>query len=296
MRVFNKLRRFADHACNRIRVQMEFWGFADRTARVQRDLLGLAETHPQILAAISDTIADRTSQPEREWIERIEELRRQMRASSELLEVMDYGAVSSNVQLSEEEMYAGRMIRKSIGDISRSAGKADRAQLLFRLVRQVKPQTCVELGTSVGLSACYQAAALKLNGHGKLITLEGAESVASVAEGNFSRLGLDNIELVRGRFQDTLPKVLLSNAPVDYAFIDGHHDEMATLKYFNEIKGALAPAAVIVFDDIRWSEGMTRAWDAIRRDRQVQILVDLDNMGIVSTGGTCSPRCFGTRL
>ena len=296
MRVFNKFRHYADHASNRVRVQTDLWGFTDRALRVQRNLFGLVEAQPQVSKAIIDTVKSRTSQSEREWIERIEGLRRRMQDSSELLEVVDYGAVSSKEQLSEGEMYAGRMIRKSIGEISKSASNPERAQLLFRLICNLRPLTCVELGTSVGLSACYQAAALKLNGKGKLVTLEGADSLASVADGNFASLELDNIELVCGRFQDTLLKVVRENAPIGFAFIDGHHDERATVKYFNVIKGFLSATAVVVLDDIRWSEGMNRAWDAIRVDEQVKISVDLGSMGLVSFCGTGSPHHFNTRL
>ena len=296
MQVLHQFRRFAGHLNNRLRAQIELWGITDRGQRVQRDLLGLADSYPEPAAAIVKAASGTASPAEQTWIQRIEELRRQMNASSELLEVMDYGAVSSNVPLSEDEMYAGRMIRRTVGQICRVGSKANRAQLLFHLVREVRPLTCIELGTSVGLSACYQAAALKLNGAGKLVTLEGADAVASVAARNFSSLGLDNIELVRGRFQDTLTGVLRAHTSVDYAFVDGHHDEVATMKYFSAIIPALAPNAVIVFDDIRWSEGMNRAWNVIQHDSHVRVSVDLGCMGLVSTGGAGSPQHFHTRF
>jgi predicted O-methyltransferase YrrM len=113
---------------------------------------------------------------------------------------------------------------------------------------------------------------------------------------NFTNLGLDNVETVRGRFQDTLSKVLSANSPVNYAFIDGHHDEAATVKYFNAFVPALADTAVVVFDDIHWSDGMTRAWDVIRRHGHVRVSVDLGLMGIISTAGDSSPRHFHCTL
>jgi predicted O-methyltransferase YrrM len=264
-----------------------------RRLRIRRDLSSLADTNPRIFAAIVDTVSCRNSNAEKAWIERIEELRRQMNGSPEELEVMDYGAGSGDSKLTEDEMYRGRVIRKTIGQICALTSRTDRtALLLLRLVRELKPRTCMELGTSVGISACYQAAALKLNGAGKLATLEGADSVASVAIRNFADLGLDNIEVFRGRFQDTLSNVLSVNSPVDYAFIDGHHDEAATVTYFNAFVPALADAAVVVFDDIDWSEGMKRAWDSVKRHRNVRASVDLGSIGIISTAGGMSPQHF----
>jgi predicted O-methyltransferase YrrM len=40
------------------------------------------------------------------------------------------------------------------------------ALLLYHLLRRFRPTSCVELGTCLGLSGAYQAAALKSNGAG----------------------------------------------------------------------------------------------------------------------------------
>lgn len=267
-----------------------------RRLRIRRDLSGLTATNPQISAAVFDAADRKTSKAESDWIRRIEHLRHEMKASSEELEFMDYGAGSGGAKFTEQEMYRGRVVRKTIGQICTTTSRTDRtALLLLRLVRELKPCTCIELGTSVGVSACYQAAALKLNGAGKLVTLEGADSVASVAVRNFSSLGLDNVEVVRGRFQDTLPELLLTNPCVDYAFIDGHHDEIATLNYFNAFVPALTAAAVVIFDDIDWSEGMKRAWHTIQHHPSARVSVNLGSMGLISTSGD-RPRMFSTKF
>jgi predicted O-methyltransferase YrrM len=43
---------------------------------------------------------------------------------------------------------------------------------------------------------------------------------------------------------------------LDFAFIDGHHDERATVAYFQQMKPSLSPGAVVLFYDIKWSSGM----------------------------------------
>ena len=92
------------------------------------------------------------------------------------------------------------------------------------------------MGTCLGISTSFQAAALKLNKIGKIVTLDGAESSTKLAKKNFQTLGLDNIHVVIGRFRDTLSNVLDKYKTVNYVFIDGHHDEISTLAYFNQIK------------------------------------------------------------
>ena len=64
--------------------------------------------------------------------------------------------------------------------------------------------------------------------------------------------------VITGRFQDVLDDTLADLREVDYVFIDGHHDEKATLDYFNRIYPFLSKNAIVLFDDISWSEGMKR--------------------------------------
>jgi predicted O-methyltransferase YrrM len=86
--------------------------------------------------------------------------------------------------------------------------------------------------------------------------------------------------VVPGRFQDTLADVAREQAPVDFAFIDGHHDEHATVAYFRQILPHLGRSAVLVFDDISWSPGMERAWKTVTADERVGLAVDLSAIGI----------------
>jgi len=151
---------------------------------------------------------------------------------------------------------------------------------LFKFIREFRPSVCLELGTCLGISASYHAAALELNNHGKIVTLEGSESLASLARENFERLGLKRVTVVVGRFQDTLEEVLRRQAPIDFVFIDGHHDEHATLAYFEKIFPFLSEDAVLVLDDISWSNGMKRAWKTIVSNKRINISVDLFNVGV----------------
>lgn len=227
------------------------------------------------------TLNNHINPEEKIWIDKVESLRRELGSSSHEIQIADYGAGSPNLYLTTEQMSQGMTICRTIGDTCKRASKSYFwAFLLFRLIREYKPRVCLELGTCLGISGCYQAAALKINQFGTLITLEGAESLASIATQNFQILGFDNVKVVIGRFQDTLTDVLKQHSPIDYAFIDGHHDEQATKAYFKRMVPVLSDRAVLVFDDISWSEGMKRAWCIIESDERVKISVDLGSVGI----------------
>jgi predicted O-methyltransferase YrrM len=126
----------------------------------------------------------------------------------------------------------------------------------------------VELGTCVGVSSAYQAAALAMNGRGRLVTLEGYAKLAEVARENFASLGLGNGAVVLGMFTPPLgPDV--QREPEDYASVYGHHDEAATQRYFEMLLDAADDDALCVFDDINWSPGMQRAWRRIAAHERV---------------------------
>jgi predicted O-methyltransferase YrrM len=229
------------------------------------------------------------SSEETEKIKRIEALKRRLRISIEKISITDYGAGRANG--------GDRTVVRTVGEIARRSSRSRRwNSLLFKLVRAFQPSVCLELGTALGISAAYQAAALELNRKGRIVTLEGAEALASLAAANLEALGFREFELVPGRFQDTLDGVLKKNAPIDFVFIDGHHEERATVRYFNQILPALSDGAVLVFDDISWSNGMARAWDTIRKDKNIKASVDLLSIGICLYSTSVAPNARSFKI
>ncbi|MDX1990765.1 MAG: class I SAM-dependent methyltransferase [bacterium] len=235
----------------------------------------------QLGQAIKATFSKTISPEEQPFIERIEALRHQMETSDESMTVMDFGAGKRTDTLTDEEMYQGRTKTLTVAAACSHSKPPEWALLLFKLVREFKPKALVEMGTNVGISASYQASALKLNGDGgRLMTLEGAEALADLSQRNFHSLGLDNVRCVVGRFQDTLDGVLEELRPLDYAFIDGHHEEKATINYFHQILPYTAPTALMIFDDINWNEGMHNAWETIIAHERVDLAVEMEEIGI----------------
>jgi predicted O-methyltransferase YrrM len=179
-------------------------------------------------------------------------------------------------------MYRGSVNHPELGPLARTASlPATLGRFLHSVVSTTRARRGLELGTCLGISAAYQASAQDHDDGATFVTCEGAPALAGRAATNLQQLGLHHCRVVPGRFADTLADVAAEQRPIDYAFIDGHHDERATVRYFETLGPHLAPSAAIVFDDIRWSAGMTRAWKDICASPYVAATMDRGRLGIV---------------
>jgi predicted O-methyltransferase YrrM len=155
------------------------------------------------------------------------------------------------------------------------------ALLLYLLVRKLRPRNVLELGTNVGISSAYVAAALCENGEGgRVCTLESSPYRQRLARQLHAEVGVTGVEFTTGLFAESLPRVLANDGPFDFAFIDGHHQYQPTLDYFDAIFETSSADGVFVFDDIRWSKGMERAWRELCADPRLGVAIDLHSLGI----------------
>ncbi len=231
--------------------------------------------------AVEQFLNQRTSPQEEAYIERIESLRKKLSDSNEQISVVDYGGVPAEGAAPLAAAARGITFQRTVGQTCKAGSMpAMWGLLLFKLIREFKAVSGLELGTSLGISAAYQTSAMEINGSGKFVTLEGSPALADLARANLQTLGLQRATVITGPFQDTLAGALKESAPIDYAFIDGHHLEQATLKYFDQLFPFLADNSVVVFDDVSWSPGMRRAWKKILADPRVQISADFSKLGI----------------
>lgn len=199
----------------------------------------------------------------------IEKLRQELLKDTTVIEVEDFGAGSTVIKTNN----------RRVDKIAASSLKPKKfAQLLFRIVQFYKPNTIIELGTSFGISSAYLTSA---HSDVKLYTLEGAASIAAIAQQNFNTLGLKNIEMIQGDFAVTFPKLLSSISTVDMAFIDGNHRKAPTLQYFYQLLNGSTDTTILIFDDIHWSKEMEEAWEEIKAHEAVTLTIDLFFIGIV---------------
>lgn len=225
-------------------------------------------THsPFVYEFITEVMNDFTKYPD---FGKVETLRKQLLVDDTIIKIEDMGAGSA-VTVSNE---------RTIASIAKNAAKPKKfAQLLYRMVKYYQSQTILELGTSLGITTSYLALA---NPKAKVITLEGASPLAAKAHQNFRDLGINNIELIEGNFDDTLGAVLKNNPSIDFAFVDGNHRQEATERYFNQLLPHLHNNSLLVFDDIHWSKEMETAWRNIVQNEAVICDIDLFYIGILS--------------
>lgn len=230
-------------------------------------------------AAMRDVLEDSFSPDEREWFDRIEALRGRLDARTDRIDLVDYGS-GRHQGLSLEEAYEGIRSRAAVGEIAAKRSKRPPwTSALFALVSRTHARNGLELGTAYGISAAYQAAGQAVAGGGRFTTIEGDPAQAAIARENLAELALE-VDVVEGRFQDVLADVSGGLAPLDYVFVDGHHERDATIGYFETLLPCLADGAVVVFDDVSWSDGMRDAWHALAEHDRVSAALDLVALGV----------------
>ncbi len=201
--------------------------------------------------------------------DKIETLRKELLKNKREINVEDFGAGSALVPFKN----------RKIKDIAASSLKKKKyAQLLFRIAKYYHCKTIIELGTSLGITTCYLAAA---NADSRVYTLEGSENIANIALENFSKAGLKNIHLTKGKFEKTLHPLVKEIEKVDLLFIDGNHRKEATLEYFNIFLKKSTPQSIFIFDDIHWSKEMEEAWELIQQHNSITLTIDLFFLGLV---------------
>ncbi len=199
----------------------------------------------------------------------IEKLRAELLQNNTLIDIEDHGAGSSVISSN----------KRIVKDIARSSLKNKKfAQLIYRIVKYYKPATIVELGTSFGITSSYMAFG---NPQSTVYTLEGEENISLIAQSNFKKLGLKNMQLIKANFNEVLPSLLQKLNKVDLVFVDGNHLKMPTLQYFTWLLEKTVEQSILIFDDIHWSAEMEEAWKQIQQHPAVTLTIDLFFIGIV---------------
>lgn len=256
------------------------------TRRALRQLSDAPHVRATQVASAVCALDARLSASDQTWIDRIEAERGRLLSRHEPL---------VNGRLGAGGPFDGHA---TIGQACRVSKPPRPARLLYVLARTAQPLNVIELGTNVGVSSAYIAAALQENGRGgRVVTLDASAYRQQVAADLHRRLGLDNVRYVHGLFAETLLPSLRAMGAVDMAFIDGHHQYQPTMDYFEAILPFASPQAVLAFDDIRWSDGMRRAWSRLQADPRLGLVVDLDSLGVCApqqadSGRVVSPPIF----
>ena len=198
-------------------------------------------------------------------MEEIESIREEFVFSEDLIIKTDFGNGAG-----DRDFVSYPVKIKNLARISLTSGR--HARRLSRAARFLNAGNILEIGTSLGITTAYLALS---HPYANVITLEGCPELSRTARTVFDRLGIENVELMEGRFEDTLEKALQKISSPDLVFIDGNHRKEAMISYFNLCRPLMKNNSLMVFDDIHLDPETEEAWNIIRHDSSVSISLDL---------------------
>ena len=201
--------------------------------------------------------------------ELLKKIREELMRNSLEVETGGFGAGSKTFQSN----------KRKVKDIAqRGISSFKQSELLYKLVNYLTCNTCIELGTSLGLITVYLA---KANTSGRVISVEGSEALFNLAKGLARESDTNNIQFINADFDTALPELLNEFEKIDFLYIDGNHTYEATWRYFLLALPKLHPGSVVIFDDIYWSEGMTEVWKKIKGHPSVTLSIDTFYLGLI---------------
>lgn len=198
----------------------------------------------------------------------IEALRKELRRSPKTVDVEDLGAGMRR---------GGKPLRRKLSEMAaRSATPPVQAAFLQRLASHLNAGRILELGTNLGLTTAYLAAAPHAP---QTVSIEGAPALAAQAENHLRRLGL-KAEIITGSFEEKLPELIDGGFIPDFVYLDGNHRKAPTLQYFDLLARCIGEDGVVAVGDIYWSAEMEEAWEAVKADPRVTVTADLYRCGL----------------
>jgi predicted O-methyltransferase YrrM len=130
-------------------------------------------------------------------------------------------------------------------------------QVLYALVRSVKPRTIIEFSTSSGYSTTFMALALKRNGHGRLHTIDIDVQAQSAAVQWLGQNDLmSRVEMHTGDCRDVVPNLLRDD--VDLVFIDTLHSFDIAQWYLAAVIPRLRAETLVHIHDVMPAEARVR--------------------------------------
>lgn len=149
------------------------------------------------------------------------------------------------------------------------------------LITSSKPEVIVEFGTAFGVSSMYFLAGIESNGRGHLYTFEPNEIWQKQAVKNMTAVS-NNFTSVLGTFEENVDRTLPQDKKIDLAFIDAIHTSKFVNSQLNLVAERSHPGAIIILDDINFSDDMRDCWSSISVDPRFATTVSIGKrVGIV---------------
>jgi predicted O-methyltransferase YrrM len=202
--------------------------------------------------------------------------------SIQLFEDLRKGLLNDNSEITIKDLGAGSPhsagFKRKISNIAKTSLTPPKFSALYnRIINRYDAQTIIELGTSLGINTLY----LAQKAGTRVTTFEGSPAIALNAKLTFEFVEAQNIKLIEGNIDQTLPAFLEFIRKIDLAFIDANHSYKPTIKYFNWLITKTHPRSIIIIDDIHYTKEMQNAWNEIKHHPLVYGSADLYRCGII---------------
>ena len=154
------------------------------------------------------------------------------------------------------------------------------ARMLATVVRCMASRRIVEVGTAYGIGTL--ALARTTEPDTRIVTIEPAQPMHSIARENLERApGVTVLQALAVDAGDAARNTL--DGPCDLFFHDGSHTRDSYISDFAAFEPLLASGAIVVFDDINWSDDRFHAdahtydgWRIVAAHERVRVAVEVD--------------------
>ena len=127
------------------------------------------------------------------------------------------------------------------------------------LAVQRQPETILEFGAAFGASGMYWLAGLGIAESGQLVSFEPNAQWCDIARANFDLVN-DRHVLTAGTFEENTARV---SPAAGITLIDAIHTKSVVLAQFELVKQVSAPGALVIFDDLNFSDDMWACWQEV---------------------------------
>lgn len=138
--------------------------------------------------------------------------------------------------------------------------------ILYREIKELKPNVVLETGTHRGLTSLYMLHALWENGFGRLYT---ADPFEWGAKGNFRKFPELEAFVTHKQIRGSL--MIAEIEGIEFAFIDGFHEKVEVLEEIDALLPRLADGAVVYFHD---TNGSNESCDVIGAIKERKLKVE----------------------
>jgi len=176
-----------------------------------------------------------------------------LKAYNDLLEEQQGRLVHTKYAHEDVEMDSAQVI-------SGVSSPIEGVSFLLATVLRLQPEKLVEVGSAFGYASMYLAGGQKGVEGAVFLGIEVDPWRQEIAQSFLNRMGYGWATLFCGTLEEAIEKNAMLR-DISFAFVDAEHTKEATTGYWKTLKPFLSPGAVLVFDDIFWSPGMTEFWN-----------------------------------